>query len=138
MITAAAIERRNALLQVGGWSRRLGLAAVLAAADPRTGPDFSSAGGLRPVLPRDSIIPAALPRCLVFLRRRVWGISPRTLVRSAAGVGLDRSRESGPPAGSSRTRPSGPVRQARRARSWRAATPPRRACKGASGPGARR
>ena len=44
------------------------------ASDDRRELPFSVALGLRPVRPRDSIIPAALPRCLVFRVRGARGI----------------------------------------------------------------
>src|ERR671911_1242750 len=50
----------------------------------------SSWVGLRPVRPRASIEPAALPRCLVRRLRFVCAMWPRNLVRPAAQQGLDR------------------------------------------------
>src|SRR4051812_29413494 len=68
--TTATSARLIELRQFGGLSKRLALA-------PPRPPEpldlFSAAVGLRPVRPRDSIIPAALPRC--FVRRRfVWAM----------------------------------------------------------------
>ena len=59
---------RNALFQLGGLfirrSRAVSRLAFLS----------SSAVGRRPVRPRDSTTPAALPRCLVRRLRFVWAI----------------------------------------------------------------
>src|SRR3954464_5425361 len=66
--TAMASAFRPAAFQLGGLRRRASRALVF---DVDL---FSSAVGLRPVRPRDSIAPAALPRCLVRLLRFVWAM----------------------------------------------------------------
>ena len=70
----------------------------------------SSAVGLRPVRPRASIEPAALPRCLVRLLRFVWAIAPTRVddLRAVSGRGAGRLR------GSPRARLAGRARRARR------------------------
>ena len=54
----------------------------------------SSAVSLRPVRPRDSIEPAALPRCLVRLLRFVWAMAPTRVddLRAVSGPGAARLR----------------------------------------------
>src|SRR4051794_2707947 len=66
--TAMAAAFSAALFQLGGLRRRASRALIF---DVDL---FSSAVGLRPVRPRDSIAPAALPRCLVRLLRFVWAM----------------------------------------------------------------
>ena len=69
MKTIAAIaERCSALRTVGGLLKRSMRALRPALALPSAGP------GLRPVRPRVSTIPAALPRCLVRRLRFVWAM----------------------------------------------------------------
>src|SRR3954462_11390500 len=66
--TAMARDFSAALFQLGGLRSR---AARASAREPF----FCSSGvGLRPVRPRVSIDPAALPRCLVRLLRFVWAM----------------------------------------------------------------
>ena len=86
-------------------------------------PLFSAAVGLRPVRPRDSTKPAALPRCLVWRLRLVWA-TPRSLVRSRSRGTQGRSPVGGCRAGSPRALRAARARRARRSRSaaWRAHT----------------
>src|SRR3954452_2865305 len=66
--TAMASAFSAALFQLGGLRIRRSRACCLVDA-------FASSGvGLRPVRPRDSIAPAALPRCFVRLLRFVWAM----------------------------------------------------------------
>src|SRR5437763_5605392 len=71
--TAAIIAFKKAPRQLGGRSR-LSSSRSLARARSRASLLFSAAVGLRPVRPRDSIAPAALPLCLVLRLRLVWAI----------------------------------------------------------------
>src|SRR3954470_21072758 len=72
-ITVATAARCAAPAHVGGLlmrsSRRCWAVSF-------AGPLRSSAVGLRPVRPRVSILPAALPRCLVWRLRFVWAMCP--------------------------------------------------------------
>src|SRR3954453_3101588 len=70
--TVAIAERWIADFHVGGLSRRCGRAFPLASLR-------SDSVGLRPVRPRTSTMPAALPRCLVLRLRFVLATSPRRL-----------------------------------------------------------
>src|ERR1700704_879684 len=71
---AAAISARSAAPRhVGGWSAFVMRCSLARAASPAL-PLFSAAVGLRPVRPRDSTTPAALPRCLVWRLRLVWAM----------------------------------------------------------------
>src|SRR5690242_14539231 len=66
--TAMASAFSAALFQLGGFRRRASRALV------RDVDLLSASVGLRPVRPRASIEPAALPRCLVRLLRFVWAM----------------------------------------------------------------
>src|SRR3954454_6160596 len=74
--------------QVGGWSRRCGLAAPFVF--------FSVVVGGRPVRPRASTTPAALPRCLLRRRRFVWDMTPGRLDAQGGPLG-GRPRGGAPP-----------------------------------------
>src|SRR4051812_19070309 len=83
--TVASAERWMALRQVGGLSSRCGRGSRplgLRSADV----------GLRPVRPRVSTMPAALPRCLVRRLRLVLATVWRTLDARGHGTG-ERLRE---------------------------------------------
>ena len=68
-------------------------------------PLFSAAVGLRPVRPRDSTTPAALPRCLVWRLRRVWAITQKP-----SAFSIKWRRGSKPGSGSSSGNPSNAAR----------------------------
>ena len=70
---AATNARQKAACHVGGTIAPVD-ALLLSRASARASPLFSAAVGLRPVRPRDSITPAALPRCLVWRLRLVWAM----------------------------------------------------------------
>src|SRR3954447_23222367 len=98
--TAIADAFSAALFQLGGLVVR------------RSRADFfcSSAVGLRPVRPRVSIEPAALPRCFVRLLRLVWAIALTRVddLRVVSGRGAGR------PVGTRPVRRAGRARRARR------------------------
>ena len=62
--------RRRRARSADGRPSRASLSRAASAALPL----FSAAVGLRPVRPRDSTTPAALPRCLVWRLRLVWAM----------------------------------------------------------------
>src|SRR6476661_5346687 len=74
MIAAAIPARANADFQVGGVLSRRSRAVC------RVCFFFSSAESGRPVRPRASIVPAAVPRCFVRRLRLVWAIAKGSLV----------------------------------------------------------
>ena len=77
-ITTATSERFAAPRQDGGRLKR--------SSRERLAPGLrSSSVSLRPVRPRFSTTPAALPRCLVLRFFFVWAMSPSSLVRRAWG-----------------------------------------------------
>src|SRR5215216_7720214 len=90
--TAIADAFSAALFQLGG------LAIRRSRADWRAPFFCSSAVGLRPVRPRASIEPAALPRCFVRLLRFVWAIAPTRVddLRAVSGRGAGRRTGSRP------------------------------------------
>ena len=88
--TAAIAERCIALRTVGGLLKR-SMRALRAAALRSAGP------GLRPVRPRVSTIPAALPRCLVRRLRLVGATSDTELSRSSMLARLRIGTRSGQP-----------------------------------------
>src|SRR3954453_14826350 len=98
--TAIADAFSAALFQLGGLAVRRSRAVFFC----------SSAVGLRPVRPRVSIEPAALPRCLVRLLRFVWAMAPTRVDDLRAVSGRGAGRPPGTPPG----RRAGRVRRARR------------------------
>src|SRR5688572_22842816 len=72
-ITEARPARVAALAQVGSANRRSARASAVVILRR------SASVGLRPVRPRASTAPAALPRCLVRRLRLVWAIGLQTL-----------------------------------------------------------
>src|SRR3954454_10399894 len=73
-ITAAIAARLMADRQLGGRDRRSARrSAAVAPLPPRF--FFSEPVGLRPVRPRVSTVPAALPRCLLRRLRFVWAMA---------------------------------------------------------------
>src|SRR3954468_7161179 len=73
-ITAAIAARLMAERQLGGRLSRSARRSVAVAPLPPL-PFFSVPAGLRPVRPRDSIVPAAVPRCLLRRLRFVWAMA---------------------------------------------------------------
>ena len=115
-ITAMASAFSPALFQDGGFACRRARASVRPAAF------ISSAVGLRPVRPRASIEPAALPRCLVRLLRFVWAMAPTRVDDPPEVSGPAAGRRPGSPSNAARgagATSSAPVTVACR---WTAAT----------------
>src|SRR5204863_1575060 len=91
-MTVANTARCAAPLHVGGLFRRSSRRSCALCRDLVL---RSSGVGLRPVRPRDSMAPAALPRCLVLRLRFVWAMSVRAydLFDRAAVADRDVVRE---------------------------------------------